>query len=387
MRSGEEDIFHTRQQHSFKVAQVGRRLAQKCKADNSALSIQLGVDEEVVEAACLAHDLGHPPFGHIGEKELDRLVTEAHDLDGFEGNAQSFRIVARLGVRFQQVPGLNLTRATLNACLKYPWTRDRHDEKKKKKWSAYRSERRELDFARENMPDGMQSTEAHLMDWADDIAYSIHDLEDFHRCGAIPWNQIVEDEETRAKLVLRAKQSWFDAPPDASKKLDSAYDALFAFLEPFVEFLAWPYEGTREQRQQLRSLTSILIDRYLRAVTLTEHGSGVTIGEEELLEVKILKQITREYILSNPALVAQQRGQQRVIRFLFSEIMDAIENDRPEAPSFLPRRLADLWSLSDGSKARFACDCVASLTEREANALFARLTGTTAGSVLDPIVR
>jgi dGTPase len=351
------------------------------------LADQLGVDAEVVEAACLAHDLGHPPFGHIGEKELDALVTDAHDNDGFEGNAQSFRIVTKLAVRFQQVPGLNLTRATLNACLKYPWLRDRHDAKKKSKWSAYLCEQDELVWAREGIADGVQSPEAHLMDWADDIAYSVHDLEDFHRCSAIPWTQIVEDGETRAKLVRRAKDSWFGAPDGANSKLESAYDALFEFLAPFVDFLAWPYEGTREQRQQLRSLTSILIDRYLRAAKLVEGGSGVEISEEEVLEVKILKQITREYILSNPSLVAQQRGQQRIIRFLFNEIMDSIEKAKPQAPSFLPRRLADLWTLSGGSHARFACDCVSSLTEREANALFARLAGTSVGSVLDPIVR
>jgi dGTPase len=111
VRAGEADVFHTRQQHTIKVAQVGRRLAQNCLKQQSELGEHLGVHPEVVEAACLAHDLGHPPFGHIGERVLHQLVVEA-DQNGFEGNAQTFRIVTKLAVRFAECPGLDLTRAT-----------------------------------------------------------------------------------------------------------------------------------------------------------------------------------------------------------------------------------------------------------------------------------
>jgi dGTPase len=387
VRAGEEDVFHTRQQHSFKVSQVGRRLAQNCIKKNTKLAKKLGVHAEVVEAACLAHDLGHPPFGHIGESTLDKLVQKENEPGGFEGNAQSFRIITKLGVRFSDLPGLNLTRATLAACIKYPWLRDLNHHKKKKKWSVYSTEKKEFEFAREFFDDDEQSAEAHLMDWADDIAYSVHDIEDFHRCSAIPWTRIVRDARTRNDIVRGAVEGWYNAPEDAVELLEQSYDDLLAFLLPFVEFLALPYEGKREQRQQLRTLTSQLIDRYINAASLIDAGSGIEVKQQELREVKLLKQITRDFILSNGSLIAQQRGQAKIITFLFSEIVTEMRETKFTPPSFLPVRMSELWPLADNSTSRFAADCVASLTEREATRLYARLSGSAVGSVLDPIVR
>lgn len=137
VRAGELDIFHTRQQHTYKVAQVGRRLAENVLAKQKDVAEAVGVHPEVVEAACLAHDLGHPPFGHAAETVLDGLVQKPDtdgkvkgDTDGFEGNAQSFRILTKLAVRYDEQLGLDLTRATLAATLKYPWLRDHSDEKR-----------------------------------------------------------------------------------------------------------------------------------------------------------------------------------------------------------------------------------------------------------------
>jgi len=186
VRAGEEDTFHTRQQHTHKVAQVGRRLAQNLVRTAKEKGIACNaIDPEVVAAASLAHDLGHPPFGHKGEDTLDELVRTAGD-EGYEGNAQTFRIITKLAVRWHDTPGLDLTRAVGCAVLKYPWLRDSKNESKSKKWSAYHSEKEVFDWAREGHTKDVQSPEAELMDWADDIAYSVHDLEDFHRCNLIP---------------------------------------------------------------------------------------------------------------------------------------------------------------------------------------------------------
>ena len=136
VRTGESDVFHTRLTHSIKVAQVGRRLSERLLNDQPDECKVFRVEPEVVEAACLAHDLGHPPFGHIGESQLDKLLEEQEDRDGFEGNAQSFRVLTKLAVRFEDVDGLNLTRATLAATLKYPWLRNKEDAKKKDKGSC-----------------------------------------------------------------------------------------------------------------------------------------------------------------------------------------------------------------------------------------------------------
>ncbi|WP_241657463.1 dGTP triphosphohydrolase [Aurantiacibacter suaedae] len=190
----------SRQQHTYKVPQIGRRLAENCVDKQSGLAALHGVHPEVVEAACLAHDLGHPPFGHAAEGELDRLASDPTLAggkladpadDGYEGNAQTFRILTKLAVRYGRgTPGLGLTRATLAATLKYPWLRDRKDRKKAKKWSAYQTERDAFEWAREHCSGDHKTAEAELMDWADDIAYSVHDFEDFHRVGVIPWDRI-----------------------------------------------------------------------------------------------------------------------------------------------------------------------------------------------------
>ena len=128
------------------MAQVGRRLAQRLlKTEHDKAECIGGIDPDVVEAACVAHDLGHPPFGHVGEQEFRKQVEATPNpvWDGFEGNAQSFRIVTKLALRSPRVPGLNLTRATLNAMLKYPWNRESQG-RKAEKYGVYHSE--ELDF-------------------------------------------------------------------------------------------------------------------------------------------------------------------------------------------------------------------------------------------------
>lgn len=383
VRAGESGVFHTRQQHTYKVAQVGRRLAQHCIAQQKSLSSKLGLDAEVVEAACLAHDLGHPPFGHAGEEMLNKLVQDSGDGDGFEGNAQTFRVVTKLAVRFPEHPGLDLTRATLAACLKYPWLREPSKAGRRDKWGAYRLDIKDFEFARKSQPDGFQTTEAALMDWADDIAYSVHDLEDFHRVGAIPWASILFD--SKDILISNTFEKWYGATEKQKQHLEEAFDRLTSLLlSGFGSLLLAPYEGSREQRVALRNLTSALIGKFIRAVTLVEDGSGVSIDEDAEAEVKILKQITRQYIIGNPSLIAQQHGQKKLISDLFDTLF---ANSGASFPSFLPSKLAYIWELSEGHVARFAADCIASLTESEVIGLHKRLFGAAAGSVLDPIVR
>lgn len=150
-----------------------------------------------------------------------------------------------------------------------------------------------------------------------------------------------------------------------------------------------PYEGSAYQREQLRRLTSYFIGRYITAIKINPdlaNNKAVTFDDDRLHEVLILKQITRDYIIGNPTLAAQQHGQKRIIEELFDAI-NAGYDERLGYPPFLPVRLRYLGEIDNGSHARMVADCIASLSESEAVALHARLTGTTAGSVLDPIVR
>lgn len=382
VRAGEAAVFHTRQQHSIKVAQVGRRLGQKLlKLQPDAAEFR-GLDPEVVEAACLAHDLGHPPFGHIGEHTLDELVRAHGDDEGFEGNAQSFRVITKLSVRFPSWTGMDLTRATLAACLKYPWVRSKRGPKSKK-WSTYSSEREDFKFAREFQHSDDKTLEAEIMDWADDVAYSVHDLEDFHRCNALPWQRVFGEKE---RIIEHA------AGPDGidKSKLTEAYTRLQDFLEgTYSELLKEPYDGTRLQREQLRRMTSQLIGKYSKAISINDDKSSsraVKFSEDAVWEVKILKQITRDYIIDSPTLAAQQYGQKKIITDLFSAFWDG-HDKVVGCPPFLPIRLRYLTEIGGSTRPRVVADCIASLSESEAVGLHARLSGAVTGSVLDPIVR
>lgn len=397
VRAGEEDVFHTRQQHSVKVAQIGRRVAQAVISKQADDVAEYGLDPEVVEAACLAHDLGHPPFGHIGEEKLDQLVTDKGSTDGFEGNAQTFRVLTKIAVRFGEntagdiINGMDLSRATLGASLKYPWHRadggKTSKNKKTKKWSAYRSELEDFEFAREFHQHDQKTLEAELMDWSDDVAYSVHDLEDFHRCGAIPWQHIFERK--RDLLLESAKKTWLEAPKDAEERLEQATIRVFDLLiGNYRTVLTEPYVGSRDQREQLRGLTSEMIGNYLHAISVVpgqKAGEKVTcVDPSREDEIRILKQITRDYVIGSPALKAQQVGQARIIEDLFNLIFDHSDG---KLPGFLPEKLRYLFDLSDRNMARFAADCISSMTESEATRLHARLTGLDSGSVFDPIIR
>jgi dGTPase len=386
VRAGEADVFHTRLAHTLKVAQVGRRLAEYVLATQPAQVFTLGVHPEVVEAACLAHDIGHPPFGHTGEWTLNRLVTDEGNGDGFEGNAQSFRILTKLAVRFESHDGLDLTRATLAACIKYPWRRHKRHKLKSKKWGYYASEEEEFKFARLNSREETKTAEAELMDWADDIAYSVHDLEDFHRCYLIPW-QTVFGAEGRNKLVEGVLASRIQKRPGDRANLTSAHIRLSQLVDGTVgDVINEPYEGTREQRRAIRLMTSTLIGRYVRSVSLVVLPVGQTcLATPDTIkaEIDILKQITRQYIIARPALRAQQRGQEKILEDLFDDLITK------NSEKYLPSRIAYLLEGRSGrrARARSVADCICSLTEAEAIALHRRLRGQDSGSVLDPIVR
>jgi dGTPase len=168
-------VFHNRLTHSLEVAQIGRRIAERLirEGDRNHLARLGGVNADVVETAALIHDLGHPPYGHAVETELNAIMTR-FTLDGYEGNAQSFRIVTKLARRQLAFTGLNLTRASLNAALKYPWYRaeQRDDKKRHKKWGVYSTEADVFEWTRAGLRHDKDKpcVEAEIMDWADDVA-------------------------------------------------------------------------------------------------------------------------------------------------------------------------------------------------------------------------
>ena len=196
------------------------------------------------------------------------------------------------------------------------------------------------------------------MDWADDIAYSVHDLEDFHRVGAIPWAAIFSTE-TKGAIVDNTLKKWFAAPKNAKRTLEKAFDKLLigAVQPVFGPLLEVKYEGTKEQRFALRNLTSFLIGRFLQATKITEQGFELDTSVQA--EVRLLKQIAKQFIISSPGLAAQQHGQRHIITEVFNALFD---HSGTIYPNFLPVKLRYIWNLSAGHKARFAADCIASMT-------------------------
>jgi len=343
-----------------------------------------GLDPDVVEAACLAHDLGHPPFGHVAEEELDSLIRERGAVDGFEGNAQTFRILTRLAVRYLDLEGLNLTQATLCAVLKYPWLRESEGERARK-WGAYSSEEAEFRFARQ-LPPGLnenRSLEAELMDWADDVAYAVHDVEDFYRVGLIPLDRVATDPIERGRLVAAEIERNPKLKPFSTDDLTQAFNELLEFAPVFE-----PHQDSREGRARLRSFTSSLVDRYVAAVSLADEDGQPTMAvkHEARMEVAMLKGLTWQYVIESRALISQRYGHKRLIASLFETFCDAATSptDRRIFPEFYRELLGS--SPDDALTVRTVADLIASMTESQAVAMHHRLTGTSLGAALDPIL-
>jgi dGTPase len=384
--SDEGHVFHNRLTHSLQVAQVGRRIAEKLQRESQGLASGLNIDPDVVEAACLAHDIGHPPFGHVAEKELDAIARLRGLSDGFEGNAQSFRIVTRLAMGSTD-NGLNLTRATLNAILKYPW-RYGENPAKPDKWGCYEDDKELFSWARQLGPKkNVQSDEARLMDWSDDVTYSVHDAEDFYRAGVIPLDRLAVDSEERERFYKGVFARRKDRLPKNMDEvyLRGAFDALMSVLN-----VREPYKPTREGRVRLRRVTSRLIRDFVNAVQLetTVNPPKISIEDRRRAEIFMLKQLTWHYVIANPTLATQQHGQRLIIRQLFNAFYRAGTRKDPDI-DFFPISLQDILpelpvrtSTAKNQLARAIIDFIASLTEEQAIAMHHRIHGFKLGSAL-----
>jgi dGTPase len=387
-------IFHSRLTHSIKVGQVARGLAQRLRVlakrgelDAGVIRLVTHLDEDAAEAAALAHDLGHPPFGHLAEKALQRLSKHA----SFEGNPQSFRIVTRLALRTNTLTkegapiGLNLTRRTQNGILKYPWLREEEAEGRWKKWGAYSdSDQKAFEWTRTGYPDGERTLEACLMDWADDVTYAVHDMDDFYRAGLIPLERLGashSSELARFKLYLEKDVA---ASTGEAERLATAADRLFGGLVSFD----LPFGGRTDERVGLRRLGSKLIGIYIAGPQLSDAGTGTTVKfeiDDHLVDqVKVLKQLTWYYVINRPSLSVIQRGQQQVVETLFEMYREAVEQ---EEFHLLPPLSAERIEKARGeaSQERVIIDLIAGMTESEAFEIYHRRLATTQGSVLTQV--
>jgi dGTPase len=349
-----DDFVRNRLTHTLEVAQVSRDLARR-----------LGCDADVVETAALAHDIGHPPFGHNGERALDELSSSC---GGFEGNAQTLRILTRLEAK-REGAGLNLTRATLDAATKYPWPRSDQDSHK---FGVYADDQPVFDWLRQGAPERQRCLEAQVMDLADDVAYSVHDLEDGIVAGKIELTDLADPGVRRD--VWTTVREWYLPDVDGTD-LDEA----LSWLRSLESWPSASYDGSRGSLAALKNLTSDLIGRFCAAVeraTHDKHGDGplvryaadLVVPEETVLAIAALKGIAAHFVMRAEDRVGILARQKEVIAELVSML-------RLRGPAELePVFQADFAAAtSDAGRLRVIVDQVASLTDASAVAWHLRL--------------
>jgi dGTPase len=352
----ENDFQRTRLSHSLECAQIGRELGES-----------LGADPDLLETACLSHDMGHPPFGHNGE---EALAVAALDCGGFEGNAQSFRLLTRIEAKTVDAQGkslgLNLTRASLDAATKYPWARAENP----RKFGVYDDDVEIFNWVRQGAPAGRKCLEAQIMDWSDDCAYSVHDLEDAIFAGQITVKNFDRDFDTLYKEMVSGYGS------DASK--EEAEQALVRLQQ----LSCWPvnFDRTHRSLARLKDTTSQLIGRFVLAAeletrkvhgdgSLTRYSANLEIPRDQVIEVDFLKAVAGHYLISAAASQERYAKQQVVIHELVEMLFEA-------APAELDPIFEDDWkrATNDSEKLRIVIDQIASLTDPGAYALHAHLS-------------
>ena len=349
MGAGTDDFVRNRLTHTLEVAQVARELGAA-----------LGCDPDVVDCAALSHDLGHPPFGHNGEVAL----AEAADaVGGFEGNAQTLRILTRLESKTFDADGrsvgLNLTRATLAACVKYPWARGEAPDGGAK-FGVYADDRPVYDFLRFGAPGRRRPIEAQVMDLADDIAYSVHDVEDAVVGG---WFSLLP-ETLDLPAIHHVARDWYDAGAD-DDRLGAAWERLQALPE-------WPthdFDGSRASHAVLKSLTSALIGRFAVAAQrateerwgpgpLTRFEADLEVPQSTRDEITVLKATAAHYVMRSDHRAAQLADQRDALRLLVAHLV--ARGEEHLEPEFRDDLRA---APDDAARLRVVIDQVASLTD------------------------
>ncbi len=361
------DFARNRLTHSLEVAQIGRELA-----------VSLGLDADIVDGACLAHDLGHPPFGHNGERAL---AAWSHDIGGFEGNAQTLRLLTRLEPKVfgpaaaggsDRSYGLNLTRASLDASCKYPWPAKEGvaDPSGRSKFGYYADDQDAFNWLRAGAPEGVRCIEAQVMDLSDDIAYSVHDFEDAIVSGYLDVPALSSRADHDA--LVDSMFEWIGGEID--------HDGLIAAFDRLDNLPDWidSWDGSRRDLARLKNLTSQLIGRFagesVRATrdahqegTLARFAADVVVPAETRAEIAVLKGIVAANVMSTNSrkpIYTRQRG-------ILTELADALWAH----PENLDQGFAEDWAAApdDAARKRVVVDQVASLTDVSAMSWVERL--------------
>ena len=351
-----DDFARNRLTHSLEVAQIGREFGAA-----------LGCDADVVDTACLAHDLGHPPFGHNGETALNDIAA---GIGGFEGNAQTLRLLTRLEAKRVHADGrsagLNLTRASLDAVTKYPWGKDQN-RWGTGKFGVYADDLEVFRWYRGSVPDGRRCLEAQTMDWSDDVAYSVHDVEDAVASGRVNLSALRSKSEMAS--VIAVTQKLYASDLDETELTE----ALARLLE--TGWIPKSHNGSRTDLAALKDMTSLLIGRFVQSVglatrakcgdgPLTRYAAGLVIPDDVRAECAVLKGTAAHFVMftdERKSVLGDQREQ-------IHELVAAYR-DQPEARLDPLHRVDFLAAADDGAALRAIVDQVASLSDPRARVL------------------
>jgi len=351
-----DDFVRNRLTHSLEVAQIGREFGAA-----------LGCDADVVDTACLAHDLGHPPFGHNGETALNDIAA---GIGGFEGNAQTLRLLTRLEAKRVHADGrpagLNLTRASLDAVTKYPWGKD-ENRWGTAKFGVYPDDLEVFHWYRGSVPDGRRCLEAQTMDWSDDVAYSVHDVEDAVASGRVDLSALRSKTEMAA--VIAVTRELYASDLDESE-LAEALARLLA-----TGWIPQSHNGSRTDLAALKDMTSMLIGRFVQSVgvatrarygdgPLTRYAADLVIPDDVRAECAVLKGTAAHFVMFTDERKSVLGDQREQIHELVAAYLD-----QPEARLDPLHRVDFLAAADDGAALRAVIDQVASLSDPRAMVL------------------
>ena len=358
----EDAVPRTRLTHSLEVAQIARELGER-----------LGCDPDLVDLAGLAHDIGHPPFGHNGEAALDAVAA---DVGGFEANAQNLRLLTRLEPKIitadGRQAGLNLTRASLDAVIKYPWPRPQGGGK----FGVYPDDVSVFEWIRSGSPGAdRRCLEAQVMDWADDVAYSVHDVEDGVSAGRIDLTRLADPEERRR--VAHAAGGYSAEPTDDLFGVLSDL-LILPVVAAAVGQPRGPY-GDAAVKRMTSELTGRLATGPIAATRaaagdgpLLRYAADLRVPRLLRAEVAVLKAVAARYVMADPVRLDIQLREQRLLTVL---VLALVEEGSPALdPMFVP---AFEQADGDTERLRVVLDQVSLLTDAQAVTRYRRLVRPT----------
>lgn len=370
-QSGEYDFYRTRLTHSIEVGQIGRSICSYLKKTSNHLGEDFYIDPNLVEGVCLSHDLGHPPFGHNGEKTLNRLMRP---YGGFEGNAQTLRLLTEtIYSDNKKRNGMSPSRALLDGILKYKSLYSERD--KPDNHFIFDDQKRYVDFVFEGQyvdqelpspeaKNNFKSLECQIMDWADDTAYSIHDLADGIRAEFITIDKL---------------QRWA-----SNQTLTSEENEHLEFIIKII------------QRGNVDAMLSLKIGQFIQASTLHErdtfmskltnrHRFEIQIEPAKKTECSLYKRIAYEIVFQSTRVKQLEYKGDRMLERLFVALFENYSNNvKSPARLVSPKLEARLETANDEiQKARLLCDYLAGMTDSFAIKTYRRLFDPGFGSIVD----